>query len=64
MNVGLTRGQRYTAVVGDFHTLTYDHEITQIDALLIARQQPNKIIDMLYSEPRVIETADSNTQMF
>jgi len=37
--------------------------LTRRDALLIARQKPNKIIDMLYSEPRVIETADSNTQM-
>ncbi|MFC7043747.1 AAA domain-containing protein [Halonotius sp. GCM10025705] len=31
LNVALTRGQRYTAVVGDFHTLAYDHESTQTD---------------------------------
>jgi superfamily I DNA and/or RNA helicase len=29
LNVALTRGQRYTAIVGDFHTLAYDHESTQ-----------------------------------
>jgi len=31
LNVALTRGQRYTAVIGDFHTLAYDHESTQTD---------------------------------
>lgn len=31
LNVALTRGQRYTAVVGDFHTLRYNNERKQTD---------------------------------
>jgi|APHM01.1.fsa_nt_gi hypothetical protein len=29
LNVALICGQRHTAVVGDFHTLAYEHESTQ-----------------------------------
>ena len=39
LNVALTRGQRYTAVVGDFHTLAYDHESTQTDVYQELQQQ-------------------------
>lgn len=31
LNVALTRGKRYTAVVGDLHTLRYDHDGKQTD---------------------------------
>jgi Superfamily I DNA and RNA helicases and helicase subunits len=39
LNVALTRGQRYTAVVGDFHTLAYEHERTQTDVYQELREQ-------------------------
>jgi superfamily I DNA and/or RNA helicase len=39
LNVALTRGQRYTAVVGDFHTLAYDHESTQTEVYQELRDQ-------------------------
>jgi len=39
LNVALTRGQRYTAVVGDFHTLAYDHESTQTNVYQELRRQ-------------------------
>lgn len=39
LNVALTRGQRHVAIVGDFHTLGYDHESTQTDVYQELRQQ-------------------------
>jgi superfamily I DNA and/or RNA helicase len=39
LNVALTRGKRYTAVVGDFHTFGYDHESTQTDVYQELRRQ-------------------------
>jgi len=39
LNVALTRGKQYTAVVGDFHTLAYDHESTQTDVYQELRRQ-------------------------
>ena len=39
LNVALTRGKRYTAVIGDFHTLTYEHENTQTDVYQKLHQQ-------------------------